>query len=155
MNKTSIRKAGAAICALSNYGAGMLQGDSSEIFVHVEDGAKLGLITQGPSRVYSQRVPTVCEAHMHAKIEKDGFFAFAPDPCTLFASSSYSQTQVFDIHPQSSIAVIDWFSSGRFENNERWQFDILKTSTKFNWYMYLYQVVLILRDLEGIGANLP
>lgn len=133
LNKTSIRKAGAAICALSNYGAGMLQGDSSEIFVHVEDGAKLGLITQGPSRVYSQRVPTVCEARMHAKIEKDGFFAFAPDPCTLFASSSYSQTQVFDIHPQSSIAVIDWFSSGRFENNERWQFDILKTSTKFNW----------------------
>ena len=70
---------------------------------------------------------------MHATVEKDAILVFAPDPCTMFASSSYSQTQEFEIHPESSVALIDWFSSGRFKNKERWEFDSLQTRTKLNW----------------------
>ena len=36
IQKTSVHEAGAAVCALSNYGAGMLQGDSAELSVRVE-----------------------------------------------------------------------------------------------------------------------
>jgi urease accessory protein len=57
----------------------------------------------------------------------------APDPCALFASSSFTQVQRFDIHPESSIALIDWFSSGRFMNQEQWAFDKLYTRTSLNW----------------------
>jgi len=133
VKKASVQQVGAAICALSNYGGGMLQGDSAELSVNVEAGAKLGLVTQGTNRIYTQRVSSVCEARMHATVEKDGILVFAPDPCTMFASSSYSQTQEFEIHPESSIALIDWFSSGRFKNQERWEFDNLQTCTKLKW----------------------
>jgi urease accessory protein UreF len=133
IGKTSIQKAGAAVCALSNYGAGMLQGDSAELSVHVEPGARLGVVTQGAARIYTQRVPGECKANMDVKVEKDGVLVYAPDPCTMFASSSYSQIQNFNIHPQSSVALIDWMSSGRFKNQERWEFDKLHVRTTLRW----------------------
>jgi len=133
VKQTSVQAAGAAVCALSNYGAGMLQGDSAELSVEVKSGAKLGLVTQGAARIYTQRIPGECKANMDVRVEKDGVLVYAPDPCTMFASSSYSQIQEFKIHPESSIALIDWISSGRFKNEERWEFDKLKIRTTLKW----------------------
>jgi urease accessory protein len=143
VGKSSVEAAGAAICALSNYGAGMLQGDSTELSVHVEHGAKLGLMTQGANRIYTQTVPNECKARMHAKVEKDGLLVFTPDPCAMFARSSYSQVQTFEVHPESSVVLIDWFSSGRFMNEERWEFDKLSTRTSLHW----------LEDIESKDSN--
>ncbi len=134
VKKTSVEAAGAAVCALSNYGAGMLQGDSAELYMHVERGAKLGVVTQGAARIYTQRIPGVCKAQMDVKVEKDGILVYAPDPCTMFANSSYSQIQEFNVHPESSIALIDWISSGRYRNNERWEFDKLNVRTTLKWW---------------------
>ena len=134
VKKTSVEAAGAAVCALSNYGAGMLQGDSAELSMHVESGAKLGVVTQGAARIYTQRIPGVCKAQMDVKVEKDGVLVYAPDPCAMFAKSSYSQIQEFNVHPESSIALIDWISSGRFKNNERWEFDKLTVRTTLKWW---------------------
>lgn len=131
--KSSVEKAGAAICALSNYGGGMLQGDSSDLFIKVEKDARLGVITQGASRIYSQRISNECQAYLHATVEKDGLFVYAPDPCSLFASSSFAQKQEFHIHPQSSVVLIDWFSSGRYRNGEHWAFDKLSSRTSLSW----------------------
>eukprot|EP00536_Pseudo-nitzschia_multiseries_P010665 jgi/Psemu1/243105/estExt_Genewise1.C_3340011 len=133
VKKSSVQMKGAAVCALSNYGAGMLQGDSSELSVHVEKSARLALISQGASRIYTQRVPGEVKARMDVRVGKNGVFVFTPDPCVMFASSSYSQTQEFEIHPESSVALIDWFSSGRFKNQERWVFDKLSTRTSLKW----------------------
>lgn len=133
VRKSSVRSAGAAVCALSNYGAGMLQGDSAELSVAVEAGAKLGLVTQGAARIYTQKVPGEVRASMDVRVEKAGVLVFTPDPCAMFASSSYRQIQRFEIHPDSSVALIDWFSSGRFKNQERWEFDTLTTRTSLRW----------------------
>ena len=133
VNQTSVHEAGAAVCALSNYGAGMLQGDSAELSVHVEPRAKLGVVTQGAARIYTQKKFEECKTRMDVKVEKDSTLVYAPDPCTMFASSSYSQIQDFHIHPESSVALIDWISSGRFKNNERWEFDKLYLRTTLKW----------------------
>jgi urease accessory protein UreF/urease accessory protein UreH len=133
IRKTSVQTAGAAVCALSNYGAGRLQGDSSELSVPGESGAKLGVVTQGAARIYTQRIPGECKANMDVRVEKDGVLVYAPDPCAMFASSSYSQIQEYNIHPESSIALIDWISSGRFKNQERWEFDKLNVRTTLKW----------------------
>lgn len=133
VKKTSIEAAGAAVCALSNYGAGMLQGDSAELSIDVEPGAKLGVVTQGAARIYTQKIPGECKAQMDVSVEKDSILVYAPDPCAMFASSSYSQIQEFNIHPESSVALIDWISSGRFKNNERWEFDKLNVRTTLKW----------------------
>ncbi|KAG7355162.1 UreD urease accessory protein [Nitzschia inconspicua] len=145
IGKSSIGQAGAAVCALSNYGAGMLQGDSTDLTVRVEQGAKLGVVTQGANRIYTpskhlsnnnteqSNSSKECRSTLTATVEKDAILIFAPDPCSLFASSSFTQTQKFYIHPHSSVALIDWFSSGRFKNHEQWAFDKLHTKTSLHW----------------------
>ena len=136
--KSSVYKAGAAICALSNYGAGMLQGDTSEISVNVEKGARLGITTQGTSRIYSQHRnladdDRVCRVVLNAKVEQGGLCVLTPDPISLFSVSSFVQQQTIEIHPQSSAILVDWFSSGRYRNGERWEFDYLKSTTSLYW----------------------
>jgi len=132
--KSSVDQAGAAVCALSNYGGGMLQGDSVELHVHVKEQARLGVTTQGASRIYTQRVPNLCQATLDATVDPGAMLVWAPDPCSLFRSSSFEQTQRFTIDPTSSVALIDWFSSGRYRNGEHWAFDRLssRTSLKFS-----------------------
>ncbi|KAL3925331.1 MAG: hypothetical protein SGILL_000488 [Bacillariaceae sp.] len=136
IGKSSVAEAGAAICALSNYGAGMLQGDSAALDIRVETGARLGVLTQGANRIYTPRHvggTEECQATLKATVEKDAFLVLAPDPCALFASAKFSQLQQFHIHPQSSVALIDWFSSGRYMNQEQWDFDNLYTRTSLHW----------------------
>jgi urease accessory protein len=133
VGSSSVNKSGAAICALSNYGGGMLQGDSSELFVDVKPNARLGVITQGASRIYSQRIPNECQATLQATVDQDALLVYAPDPCSLFAASSFAQKQEFQIHPESSIVLIDWFSSGRYRNGEHWTFDKLSSRTSLKW----------------------
>jgi urease accessory protein len=128
--KSSVEQAGAAVCALSNYGGGMLQGDSVELHVNVKSNARLGVTTQGASRIYTQRVRnTACKVTLHARVDPNALLVWAPDPCALFRSSSFQQTQHFNIDPTSSVALIDWFSSGRYRNGEHWAFDQLTSRT--------------------------
>lgn len=127
--KSSVDIAGAAVCALSNYGGGMLQGDTVEVHVHVKSNARLGITTQGASRIYTQRVPKLCQATLDAKVDTNALLVWAPDPCSLFQKASFQQIQNFRIDPTSSVALIDWFSSGRYRNGEHWVFDQLSTRT--------------------------
>ena len=128
--KSSVDKAGAAICALSNYGGGMLQGDSVELHVHVKPQARLGVTTQGASRIYTPNSnDNLCQATLEAKVDPHALLVWAPDPCALFQKSSFEQTQTFNIDPSSSVALIDWFSSGRYRNGEHWAFHQLSTKT--------------------------
>lgn len=136
----------------------MLRGDSTHLTVTVDDNAKLGLITQGSNRVYSPRPlieedeetnaavnnhsndadyatsgDDLCEARLDVSVGKGATFVYAPDPCALYARSCFLQNQEVRIHPESSIAMIDWFSSGRYMNDERWEFDQLCTRTRLEW----------------------
>jgi urease accessory protein len=146
IGKSSVEHAGAAVCALSSYGAGMIRGDSAHLTVNVEDDARLGLITQGASRIYTPRsleedvvgscnggVDEICEAQLTATVGNNATMVYAPDPCALYARSSFLQNQIFHIHPESSVALIDWFSSGRYMNNEQWEFDQLCSRTQLRW----------------------
>mmetsp|Transcript_22492 Transcript_22492/g.53107 ORF Transcript_22492/g.53107 Transcript_22492/m.53107 type:complete len:633 (+) Transcript_22492:4323-6221(+) len=121
----------------------MLRGDTTTLHVKVEDNARLGLITQGANRVYSPRPTTVdsdcdedgdlCQAQLDVTVGKNATFVYAPDPCALYARSCFLQNQQVHVHPESSVALIDWFSSGRYMNNERWEFDQLCTRTRLEW----------------------
>ena len=157
LGKTSVEKAGAAVCALSNYGGGMLQGDSCDLTVNVEANARLGIITQGASRIYTQRrQKNECRANLSATVHKNGLLVLAPDPCALFESSSFRQTQTFRIHPKSSVVLIDWFSSGRYRNGEHWAFDKLSSSTRLEWLGTPEQPFLqdfISMDLTTMATN--
>ena len=143
---SSVARAGAAVCYVSNYGGGLVTGDSLEYHIHVQSHAKLGLLTQGANRVYSSRlqhpspdkkIPAThrattksCETTSNYRIDKDAFLVVAPDPITPFARSRYQQINQVHVHPESSLCLIDWFGSGRNQNGEQWQQEFLANQTK-------------------------
>eukprot|EP00934_Nitzschia_sp_Nitz4_P005809 Nitzschia sp. Nitz4//scaffold73_size107353//52647//54683//NITZ4_004320-RA/size107353-processed-gene-0.26-mRNA-1//-1//CDS//3329557476//5799//frame0 len=130
LRQSSIAQAGAAVCAMSNYGGGMVQGDSLDLTIHAQTNARLGVTTQGASRIYTpnHRGPPT-KSTLQATVDPDALLVWAPDPCSLFRSSSFQQRQTVRLHPTSSLALIDWFSSGRYRNGEQWAFDSLSAQT--------------------------
>ena len=144
LQKSSVNHAGAAMVALSHYGGGMLPGDKTQLTVQVQSHAKLGITTQGSNRIYkqlqqSQKLPQpdqddgCCRVDWQIQVQANGFCVIAPDPCAVFATSKFQQNQTIQIHPTSSLVLIDWFSSGRYRNGERWQMSQLSSHTKLEW----------------------
>jgi urease accessory protein UreH/urease accessory protein UreF len=125
LKSSAVADAGAAISYMSNYGGGLLAGDHLAYNITVQESARFGLVTQGSNRIYRQREsvrhaePSRTELHLH--VEKDALLVVAPDPVTPFQTSIYRQDQYIRIDPDASICVVDWFSSGRFANGERWE----------------------------------
>lgn len=55
-------------------------------------------------------------------------FIVIPDPVTCFANARYSQKQIFRIQRDSNLVVVDWFTSGRYECGERWDFELYRST---------------------------
>ena len=119
----------------------MVRGDKQDLSIKVDEGAKLGLITQGATRIYrqagrlrlggqeqqqQQALPS-CQATLHAKVGKDAVLVVAPDPLVPFSRSSFVQRQRFDLEPDASLLLVDWFGAGRVNSGERWDFDLLSS----------------------------
>lgn len=139
LQSSKVQQAGAAIAAMSNYGAGLLPGDINQVQINVQEKARLAVLTQGSNRIYKQgsrfrsstnsnNTPAV--STLQARVEEEGFLVVAPDPTVPFAQSSFHQQQEFSVHPTSSLIAIDWISSGRFANGERWLASKIHNETK-------------------------
>ena len=147
----------------------MVQGDSSHVTIEVQQGAQLGVTTQGPNRIYKNTTTTTtarsaatttrsttennnngdtlsplltCRTHLKATVAQDACLVLAPDPTVLFAQSRYDQ--LVEIHLESgsssSIIAIDWFAAGRIQNGEEWNFESFETTTQV--YRYSRQVLV-------------
>ena len=139
LRSSRVEQAGAAVAAMSNYGAGLLPGDVNELHVQVQSRAKLGVLTQGSNRIYKQpnqqqpqQVVIPAKSTLDARVHEQGLLVVAPDPTVPFASALFRQQQHFRVHPTSSLIAIDWFSSGRYANQERWQAQRVASETKLS-----------------------
>jgi urease accessory protein len=108
----------------------MLPGDSHELQITVEPSARLGLITQGPSRIYKRTENCLtCRSTIQASVASNGFLVLAVDPCIPFSTSSFQQTVNVSIEPGASVILVDWYGAGRLSRGERWDFDHLQSQT--------------------------
>jgi urease accessory protein UreH/urease accessory protein UreF len=146
-----LEQSGKAQCAISNYGGGMVQGDTSDISIYVDRGAQLGVTTQGPNRIYkcpsspklfseksrnkTAREDGTCRTHVSARVEHDGCLILAPDPTVLFSQSRYEQHTELNLASakSSSCIAIDWFAAGRVHNGEEWNLDSFATTTQLTY----------------------
>ena len=170
LRSSSAAQAGAAVVYGSNYGGGLLPGDSYETTVHVEPHARLGLLTQGSNRVYKQMRRTdynydsvtssspdrpSCVTTNYT-VDADGLLVVAPDPMTPFGDSALKQKQFITLHPEGNLCFIDWVAAGRLAQAERWQQKTLSSRTEFK-FMDQEQPTLIdsvhLRDHQSTGMN--
>lgn len=152
---SSVAARGAAIAYLGNYGGGMLAGDILKYNVHVQPHARLAILTQGSNRIYKQqsksllesRSSQICQLSLTAQVDQNALLVMAPDPVTPFENSALQQRQKVLLHHTSSLCFIDWFSSGRFANGERWQQHHMETSTQ----IFISDKTMI--DKEGIDCQ--
>ena len=136
LRSSAIDSSNSAVCVLSSYGGGLLPGDHLSYHVHVQPGARLGLVTQGSNRIYRQpqqfqsTAAASCTT-LQAQVDEGSLLVMAPDPVTPFATAVYRQEQHITLtHPDANLCLVDWFSAGRLASGERWQQTSLHNTTK-------------------------
>ncbi|KAM3564714.1 hypothetical protein ARSEF4850_001743 [Beauveria asiatica] len=108
---------------LLSYGGGLVGGDSVDLSVKVKNGSKLSLMTQGHTKVFKSPSPSVLTSQvMRVEIEAGAAMCLLPDPVQPFEGSVYSQTQIFNTSPNSSLCLLDWVTQGRTARGEDWSF---------------------------------
>ncbi|KAL6888449.1 hypothetical protein ACP4OV_009475 [Aristida adscensionis] len=125
-------KAGPAACdavwlyAL-NYGGGIVSGDTVSCTVSVGGGCTAAITTQASTKVYKALGSKCSEQFLEAHVGEDAMLAVIPDPVTCFSTARYYQKQVFHVFANSNLVLVDWFTSGRYESGEKWDFNLYKS----------------------------
>ncbi|KAK0735525.1 UreD urease accessory protein-domain-containing protein [Apiosordaria backusii] len=109
---------------LLSYGGGLVGGDHVKLKVDVQPKAKLTMVTQGHTKVFTSTAPdTVTRQDMNVHIACEGGLCLLPDPVQPFAGSVYEQTQIFHLEEDASLCLLDWVTRGRTARGEDWSFD--------------------------------
>ena len=120
------RSRGQCVCSYSsNFGGGLLAGDQTQLDLSVGSQARCFLGTQASTKVYRNPHSLPCTHVTRATVGPDALLVFAPAPVQPFANSRYDQRQQFRLAPGASLALLDWFTSGRSACGERWAFERL------------------------------
>ncbi|TFK77221.1 UreD-domain-containing protein [Pluteus cervinus] len=121
-----------------SYGGGLVGGDQIEVKAILGPDAVLVLLSQGSTKVFRTR-PSIRQATVfplqaqstlseqlattqRLDFDINGALFLLPEPVTCFKAASYNQTQTFRLSPSASLAVLDWFTSGRRSLGEDWAF---------------------------------
>ena len=104
----------------ATLGGGLVGGDEIEIRADVNAGARALLTTQASTKVY--RSLRRSRQSVTATVSGDALLAVVPDPIVCFTSADFVQTQRYDLHPDGSLVMVDWMTSGRHASGERWAF---------------------------------
>ncbi|MBM3847731.1 MAG: urease accessory protein UreD, partial [Verrucomicrobia bacterium] len=107
---------------LGSLGGGVVAGDQTSLCAEVGKSARLFLGSQSSNKLYrSDHRP--CSAHeMTLRIGEGAVAIVAPDVVQAFARSTYRQSQEVHLHPEGGLLLLDWFSSGRVAQGEKWNF---------------------------------
>lgn len=106
----------------SSFGGGLVAGDQTQLELKLGPDSRCFLGTQASTKVYRNPAELPCSHATRATLSSGSTLIFAPDPVQAFAEASYSQQQEFNLASDASLALVDWFSSGRAARGERWAF---------------------------------
>ena len=104
----------------ATLGGGLVGGDEIRLRAEVTTGARALLTTQASTKVYRSLRPS--RQSLNATVDAGALFAVVPDPVVCFADADFTQTQRYDLHPDASLVMVDWITSGRHASGERWAF---------------------------------
>ncbi|KAJ6784593.1 hypothetical protein PWT90_05517 [Aphanocladium album] len=118
----------AVLAFILSYGGGIVPGDKVSIRVQVDAGCRLGLLTQGSTKLYKSLDPKLISVQtVTATVEDGAALLMLPDPLQPFKDSVYEQRQVFCVHPKANLMLLDWISEGRRAIGEVWDLTSLKS----------------------------
>jgi urease accessory protein len=109
----------------------------------------LSIHSQASTKVYKSLNNKEATQTMHSTVVGNAFLAVLPEPVTCFAHSSFAQYQDFYLDADSSLILLDWFTSGRTSRGECWQFDRFRTENR----IYI-ENELVVRDAWGLDQSI-
>lgn len=112
---------------VASYGGGLVVGDATELTIRVGSEARCFVGTQASTKVYRNPTLRPCTHTTRATVADGALLVFAPDPVQAFADAAYEQHQSFDLAPDASLVLLDWFTAGRHARGERWAFRSLRS----------------------------
>ena len=104
----------------ATFGGGLVGGDDIQLRADVTAGARALLTTQASTKVY--RSERRSRQGLTATVGANALLAVVPDPIVCFAKADFAQRQRYDLHPDASLVMVDWMTSGRHAAGERWVF---------------------------------
>lgn len=127
-NKVGHSRTDAAWIYTLTYGGGIVSGDSISCQLSIGDDCTTVLTTQSSTKVYKSTGSKCSEQFLEAGVGSNALLVVIPDPVTCFSTARYSQKQVFRVLFDSNLVVVDWFTSGRYESGEKWEFGLYKST---------------------------
>lgn len=115
---------------LSNYGGGLVDGDSIGMHVECNPGSRLYLGTQSSTKVYRSQGKGGCAQETVGTLRANSLAVVCPDPVVPFAGSRYRQSQSWEVHPESDLILFDWLQPGRTARGEVFAFTELRTELR-------------------------
>ncbi|XP_009143710.1 urease accessory protein D isoform X2 [Brassica rapa] len=125
------------------YGGGIVSGDSISCEFTIGDDCTAVLTTQSSTK---------------ARIGRESLLVVVPDPVTCFSTARYYQKQNFRLVSDSNLVLVDWITSGRHANGEKWDFEFYKSIN--NVYLeddkplFLDTVLLEKRNIQSIAERM-
>lgn len=107
----------------STFGGGLVAGDEVALDVNVGQGCACLLGTQSATKVYRSPEDLAARQTLNVVVGDGASCVIAPHPVTCFAEARFVQRHRIQMHPSSSLVLIDWITSGRHATGERWAFD--------------------------------
>jgi len=108
---------------LLSYGGGLVGGDTVDLAIEVHPDAKLTIVTQGHTKVFTSATPDiVTRQSLTVHVAARAALCLLPDPVQPFAGSVYEQTQIFKLAKDASLCLLDWVTQGRTARGEDWSF---------------------------------
>ncbi|KAG7573656.1 Urease accessory protein UreD [Arabidopsis suecica] len=109
------------------YGGGIVSGDSISCEFTIGDGCTAVITTQSSTKVYKAIGSKCSEQTLEARIGSEALLVVIPDPVTCFSTARYYQKQIFRLVSDSNLVLVDWITSGRHANGEKWDFEFYKS----------------------------
>ncbi|KAG5396365.1 hypothetical protein IGI04_018179 [Brassica rapa subsp. trilocularis] len=140
------------------YGGGIVSGDSISCEFTIGDGCTAVLTTQSSTKVYKAIGSQCSEQTLEARIGRESLLVVVPDPVTCFSTARYYQKQNFRLVSDSNLVLVDWITSGRHANGEKWDFEFYKSIN--NVYLeddkplFLDTVLLEKRNIQSIAERM-
>ena len=106
---------------VSNYGGGLVDGDSVRLNVICRNGARLHIGSVGNLQIYKSPISGSSQT-IKGVLEDNTLCVLTTDPAVLHSGSCFEQKQEWNVHPESSLLVAEWVLAGRLETGERFAF---------------------------------
>ncbi|GEM_PF-872511 len=115
---------------VSNYGGGLVDGDSIRMRVECLPGSRLYLGTQSSTKVYKGNGKGGCSQETVGTVHANAMAVICPDPVVPFAGSRYRQTQTWEVHPEAELIIFDWLQPGRAARGEVFAYSRLQSELR-------------------------